>query len=373
MITSGAQRFLKKILPFTLFVVAACGDATIPVHGVESSSQAVNQYQTSPNGTGIHVGSTQPESWFGLTNLTLSWYMTGFSQHTDGTWWATGWYSLSAGVLSADAQLIGAQLSGVSLQVQAIRTSGSQLGIDLRDALGNVQTLQGAALVGLRLKLRVPDQLGLTYTNYWLRLDSAESLDSQFNDVAGYQVNYLQEGLLGGTWSSYCLGANGESQRAVFYQGSQWHPMNAARTDGANLVTMTCETGSVAKCMRWGYRPWGSSQQQSGVTGSLVDLHQACIHMKRASYCGDSQAHTIDGTQIYIIDSLNPQIHSGPLDVLEALWTTTGATCVSNRRHPEIPFVGCPLPLPTCSSPPSSGYLLADSLPPAGSLLGLPD
>lgn len=367
----------NKTLPIiSLAVLAAggCDGGASDDNLIKSSSTApITGYGTRPNGTGIHIGSTQPESWFGLTNTSLTWFMTGFSQHADGSLFATGWYSLDAAVVSAEAKVLSAQRNGNSRQVQGIRTAGSRLSIDLRDTSGNVETLQHAELIGLTLLLSVPDPTGLFHSNYRLRFTSAESVDSQFGDVDGYKVEYKVDSLLGSSWSSYCKGPSGESQRSVFYQGAQWSPLDGARIDGANLATMTCETGSVAKCMRWGYRPWASGHLTSSPDASLLDYHQACIHMKRAAYCGDSKSNTVDGTSIIINDPFSPAINSGPSDIVEALWTTSGAMCVSNRRHPEIPFIGCPLPLPTCPANPIGDYLLRTSLPSAGSLLGLSD
>lgn len=356
---------------FTLIAGSCDGNPIDPTSNTDNSLKQM--YDTRPNGTGVHIGSTQPESWFGLTNVSTTWFMSGFSQHADGSWWATGWYSLSAGLLPAEAKVLSAAYNGQSYSVKTIRTAGSRLSIDLQSAASTVTTLEHAALAGLTLSLAVPDSTGLFSTSYTLRITSAASVDSQYSDVDGYQVDYQADSLLGGAWSSYCRGASGESQRAVFYQGSQWNPMDGARSDGTNLVTMTCESGSVAKCMRWGYRPWGTSQLASGQPTSLRDYHQACIHMKRASYCGDSHANTVDGTSITIRDFLSPQINSGSLDTIEALWTTTGAICVSNRRHPEIPFLGCPLPLPACPAAPAGGYLLANGIPGSGSVLSVVD
>lgn len=362
---------ILRVLPVSILLAAGCGDQGVPQPENDSSSQSVNMYTTRPNGTGIHVGSTQPESWFGLSSVSLTWYMTGFSQHADGTWWATGWYSASVGVLPAEAEVTGAQLGGVTKQVRQIRTTGSQLSVELADSQNNLQTVQGSALAGLVLTLRVPNLLGVAYTNYRLRINTIESVNSQFGDVNGYQIDYIQDGLLGASWGSYCRGANGESQRSVFYQGAQWHPLNAARSEGSGLVTMTCESGSVAKCMSWGYRPWASTGQND--PASSLDYHQACIHMKRASYCGDSQANTVDGTRIIISDTQSPQVNSGSLDNIEALWGPTGASCLTNRRHPELPFLGCPQPLPACPAQPSGGYLIADAIPGPGALFGVID
>lgn len=363
---------LRLILPAALFAVGC--EVHAPEAGpANSTTSEIGGYGTQPNGTGVHVGSTQPASWFGLAGNAGTWYMTGFSRHSDGSYWATGAYSLVAGLVTAEASVQSAELNGQSFRVAGIHTSGSQLSIDLADAANRTLTLQHASLVGLTLLLRVPDLTGLLYTNYRFRFGSAATLTSQFGDLYGYQIDSRTEGLLGASYASYCRGPNGESIPAVFYEGSQWNPLNGARTDGTNLITMTCQNGSVARCMSWGYRPWGTSQTASGETVSLRDHHQACVHMKRASYCGDSTSSTIDGTLIVVDDTLNPQLHTGPTDIVEALWTPTGASCVSNRRHPELPFIGCPLPLPTCPANPSGGYLLRTALPAAGTLGGLLD
>lgn len=361
------------ILSLTTVLAPGCGGSSSPDTDTGSSGGPLGGYGTRPNGTGIHVGSTQPESWFGLTSASVTWYMTGFAQDPDGSWRAKGWYSLGAGVLSADAQVVSAAYNGTTQQVQAIRTEGSRLSIDLSDDKGSVTTLEHAGLVGLTLSLRVPDPTGLIHTNYQLRISDASSLVSQSGDLYGYQLDYAIDGVLSTGWSSYCKGPSGASQRSVFYQGAQWNPMNGARTSGANLVTTTCESGSVARCMSWGYQPWASANTAGGQATSLRDHHQACIHMKRASYCGDSHAYTVDGTSIYINDQLAPPINSGSLDITEALWTTSGALCVSTRRHPEIPFIGCSTPLPRCSASTTSSYLLATGLPGTFSSLGVLD
>lgn len=327
-----------------------------------SQAETLSHPTRQPNGTGIHVGSTQPESWFGLADTSLTWFMSGFLQRADGSYLARGWYSIDLALLPADAPITGAELNGTAANIEAIRTSGTQLSIDLRNSQGGLQTLKDSGLVGLTLVLRVPDPLGLTRRTYRLRFTSAESVDSQFGDVYGYRLEYLIAGSLLPSWSSYCKGPNGEPQRSIFYQGAHWNPLNGARTDGSNLLTLTCESGSVAQCMRWGYRPWASATGSGGQEVSLVDYHQACIHMKRASYCGDSRANTMDGTLISIQDPLTPAINTGSLDKIEALWTPSGAACLNQRRHPEMLFLGCASPLPTCTADKMSSFLLASGI-----------
>lgn len=366
---------MRSTLYWGLFFSAmlACGDPVAPNPGDTGGSLTNSGRQT--NGTGIHVGSTQPESWIGLTSTNLSWFMDGFTQRADGTYAARGWYSVDVALLSADAPIVRAELGLLSGTVHSIRTNGTALTIEVRNSLGIVVPLQGAGLNGLTLTLQVPSVLGVSALlagPYQVRFAASVPIDSQFGDVSGHRLEYRSAGLLASAWMPYCKGANNEAQHTVFYQGSLWHPANGDRVDGAQHVTATCESGSVARCMRWGYRPWAAATGAGGNV-SLADHHQACIHMKRAAYCGDRRTHTIDGTQLYIQDQLSPALHSGSLESIEAVWSPTGAVCLSNRRRPELPFLGCEPALPTCTAAHQSSYLLATGLVPSGSTLGLLD
>lgn len=366
---------MRSALCLGLFVLATvgCGDPAGPDPGDTGGPLTNGTRQT--NGTGIHVGSTQPESWIGLTATNLGWFMDGFTRRSDGTYAARGWYSVDVGLLSADAPIVRAELGLLSGTIQSIRTTGTALTIELRTSLGLVVPLQGSGLAGLTLTLQVPSVLGLSTLlagNYQVRFSGAEPIDSQYGDVVGHRLEYRTDGLLGSAWAPYCKGADSQAQRTVFYQGSQWHPANGTRVDGAQYVTATCETGSVARCMGWGYRPWATAVGATG-TVSLADHHQACVHMKRASYCGDRRTSTIDGTQLYIQDQLSPALHTGSLDTIEAVWSASGAVCLSNPRHPELLFLGCGQPLPTCTAAHQSSYLLATGLVGGSVGLGLLD
>ncbi len=367
---------MRSALGLAVLLLSAQGCGS-PSHDAGDTGGPLINGMRQNNGTGIHVGSTQPESWLGLAATSTRWFSDGFVKRSDGSYAARGWYSLDIGLVSADATIARAEQGLLSGSVQSIRTTGTQLAIDVRTSLGVVVTLQGAGLVGLTLQLQVPGLTSVTGViggSYRLRFASSEAVDSQLGDVVGHRMEHRSDGLLGSDWSPYCKGPDGEPQRSVFYQGAQWNPMDGSRQDGPGRVTMTCESGSVARCMRWGYRPWATATAavQSGPV-SLADHHQACIHMKRAAYCGDSRTHTIDGTSLYIQDQLAPPLHTGVLDTIEAVWSPSGAVCLSNRRHPELPFLGCAQPLPTCSPSHLASYLLVTGLVPDGSGLGLLD
>ena len=111
---------------------------------------------------------------------------------------------------------------------------------------------------------------------------------------------------------------------AIPLRGS-WDTSGAFQADGS--LQFYCTGGVIAKCIRWGYRPW----QSSGGT-SLKDAHQACTRMARADYCGDGQTHTQEGTQIDMYDNLGVHRPQTLSLFFEATWTPQGAYCVARGR-----------------------------------------
>jgi hypothetical protein len=96
-------------------------------------------------------------------------------------------------------------------------------------------------------------------------------------------------------------------------------------------ITVSCISGVVAKCVRWGYPPWSK-----GPGGEdLMPFHAACVRMARADYCGDGHPHTKQGTSIDNYDDLGIQRRGAADDatyVFEAGWSPQGAVCVAHPR-----------------------------------------
>lgn len=100
-------------------------------------------------------------------------------------------------------------------------------------------------------------------------------------------------------------------------------------------ITITCASGAVAKCSRWGYPPWARGPRGE----DLVSLHAACVRMVRADYCGDGEAHTKDGTSIDNYDDAGIQTRGAADDasyVFEAGWSPQGAVCVNHTRWSDL-------------------------------------
>lgn len=108
-----------------------------------------------------------------------------------------------------------------------------------------------------------------------------------------------------------------------------WDKTGTHIDDGS--ITFACTNGVLAKCVRWGYKPWKSLQRRP-----LRDFHQACTRMARADYCGDGVAHTRNGTLINIYDRLNIQTRNPNTEMtFEAAWTPNGAVKINHTRWSE--------------------------------------
>jgi hypothetical protein len=102
-------------------------------------------------------------------------------------------------------------------------------------------------------------------------------------------------------------------------------------SDGRGGFDLTCTSGAVGKCIRWGYRPW---EEKPGKP--MRALHQACTHMARADYGGDGRPTTREGTLIDIYDRFGIQTSDKDVAMsFEAAWGVNGAICVAHPRIPE--------------------------------------
>lgn len=171
-------------------------------------------------------------------------------------------------------------------------------------------------------------------------------------DVTLYSLSF-QETKDGG-WRPLCAGG----EKALFLEGvwearSGWRP-------SAELFSVSCTNGALAKCVRWGYKPWKTVAGAGGKPVELRELHQACARAARADYCGDGDSYTADGTLIDVWDaygliSKTPEEQSDPGFSAEASFGTAGAGCIEQARYAERqPKCGEPRLQRFASSTPSS-------------------
>jgi hypothetical protein len=101
---------------------------------------------------------------------------------------------------------------------------------------------------------------------------------------------------------------------------------------GRGSFELTCTSGVIGKCVRWGYRFW--EEKPGGPP--LRALHQACTRMARADYGGDGQPATRDGMLIDLYDRFGIQTPGREASMtFEAAWGVDGAICVAHPRVPE--------------------------------------
>ena len=98
-------------------------------------------------------------------------------------------------------------------------------------------------------------------------------------------------------------------------------------------VTFACVNAALGKCVNFGYRPW--------VSRELDLLHQSCVRLLRADYCGDGRSFTKDGTQISINDTIGINPDDGANWNMEAEWTPRGARCLARARLPDTKLPAC--------------------------------
>lgn len=102
-----------------------------------------------------------------------------------------------------------------------------------------------------------------------------------------------------------------------------------------SAITLTCASGAVGKCLRFGYKPWARGRHGE----DLTPYHAACVHMVRADYTGEGEPHTRPGTMIRFSDDA---VHGGDTPegddgfTFEAGWSPAGATCVARTRWQDL-------------------------------------
>lgn len=189
----------------------------------------------------------------------------------------------------------------------------------LRQADGRV--LKGVQLQGMVLKLPVGGDIhALRLASITPDPDDAAILRHEFQieDEAGRWQPVCEPNIDGETWGFPLALAAGHPGRE-------------------GTITLTCASGAVAKCIRYGYQPWGQGRHGE----SLEPYHAACVHMIRADYAGDGTPHTRPGTYIQYHDDA---VHwrrdtdgtDDPAYAFEAGWSPQGAVCVARVRWPEF-------------------------------------
>jgi hypothetical protein len=256
--------------------------------------------------------------------------------------------TLLASVQQQGRELQGMQLQGMQLDGMAMQgfqfaeaTLGGEPLSNLRieaDELVAEQdrvALRGAALVGAHLYARVgdPETDPPVTVLVEYRITDITGEDPKYDPTyTGSTFLYTLEQNVDntGSWQPAC-GADLDGRGVAIPLAATWNT-HGDRVESSALFTFGCTTGVIAKCYRWGYRPWVTGY------GDLVAMHWACTRLARADYCGDGVSHTQDGTWINVWDNVPPpgpiQEHGATMIGMhfEAGWNTEGAVCLSRTR-----------------------------------------
>lgn len=178
------------------------------------------------------------------------------------------------------------------------------------------------AAIGPGTELLARDENGAPIT---FRVDAVERDPRDADgDIYLYSLSYRDPA--DGAFKTYCLPDRDGRTFAIPLSG--YWDSGKEHVNQPDVITFACTNSPLAKCVRWGYKPWKT------VNGaSLRDHHLACVRMTRADYCGDGQPHTKDGTLIDIYDGMGIQKRVEQKDmVFEAAWGPRGAVYVSRPR-----------------------------------------
>ncbi len=206
-----------------------------------------------------------------------------------------------------------------ALKVSRVDLSGTAFRLTLAD--GTVLT--GKKLEGASITLGLPGQASET-----IRIDRIEP-DPSMNDVTWYHLSVRDQAT--GQWQPYCEPDMRGFRGALPVAGGI--DANGVYEPHLPGFELSCATGALAKCVRFGYGPW-----KPAVNGiPMLDFYQSCLRAIRADYCGDGTSATRDGTLIDIYDIANIQKPEPGVDFrFEAAWGPGGALCVNHTRVPDV-------------------------------------
>jgi hypothetical protein len=244
--------------------------------------------------------------------------------------------------------LVGFQYAGATLGGAALANVRIEHG-ELVAELGGV-ALHDTALAGAHLYAQAhdPDHPSSTALVEYRITDpggvEAEAAAYDPTSTGGTYLYTLEQNVDGtGNWQPACL-ADGDGKHVAIPLTATWDD-HGNRVASSTLFTFGCTTGAVAKCYRWGYRPWVTGY------GDLAVAHWTCTRVARADYCGNGTSHTRDGTLINLWDNLPSPgpiaAHdTTPLGMLfEAGWDPNGVVCLSHARwllDGPVIALGCP-------------------------------
>ena len=197
------------------------------------------------------------------------------------------------------------------------------VGTAFRATLSDGSVRQGAELVGAVLVLDVDGTI--------MRVRIASIIEESRDKTA---TVLLHDFRIEGTNESLCTAAP-DGTKLGFPLAGLTAPDGRLVESERGTFELICTSGAQGKCVRLGYHPW----QIAADGWPMRNRYNACVHLLRADYCGDSRGWTRDGTLVDLWDDLGIQtLDAGgdPAFSFEAGWRSDGAVCVAHSRIPEV-------------------------------------
>ena len=218
----------------------------------------------------------------------------------------------------------------VSLELGSLKLAGTETPpVSLEGGRLSAGGLQPQALVGAVLK-------GTSSAGKSVEVAICEAEPSAEDEkLVRYRIDLWDE--RSASWVNPCVATSQSAHPRAFAVPGVWDA-SGARKDVQGRFTFACEGGAIAKCINWGYKPWGLKDGKS-----FTELHQACTRMARADYCGNGHSHTVENTLIDMYDSFGVLERTTQASArwapekasFESSWTPEGAQCLSRMRHGE--------------------------------------
>jgi len=201
--------------------------------------------------------------------------------------------------------------------------------------------LSGTDFVGAKIALEMPG--GVTVSLVITDMDEEVMSWSEGGDpLVAYRAEYMD----GGQYTPLCPSTSAENQWFTLISGETYQQTGqqgfSGLTTSARSVTIACVGEAAAKMKLMDFHPLGDR-------GATQDERLATLRMITGDYCGDGTSYTATGVPVAWRDDKDTILPPTEEDVLEAMWTSSGARCLDTPRVVSRDMVHCEIP--TCDSP----------------------
>ncbi len=300
--------------------------------------------------------------WFSLIATSLMWGWTAFAWPPPLGYEGQQGPRVDGGEREWPFETVSVALDG--LRVDGGRLADVKIGHRFK---ARVVEHRGAAAIEVELEITKQEKHQNVYDGRYYGEDEYEVLVRANGAPHALCGEHNKALVLPGTWADGKFTASNESFSFACI------PQKRAAQNSVHLQFPNMVGGSAAaKCVDWGYKPWLGAGSLTRLDGARVvtaagrklpdtdaeaqALHQACVLMATADYCGQGGVNTIDNTWIDMYDDLSVKpLVKATRGILpetsravvpdsttqfgfEAAWSPRGAVCLSKKRWATLPL-----------------------------------